>query len=107
MLTNNDALGGAGSIGGSPSNPFKDALQAIAVGGLSRVIDGELSRRYPLTSFNEGNAIGAAGNVTPRAAPAEETSATAGIFAALRNPYVIGTGIALVAGLALIFALRR
>lgn len=107
MLTNNDALGGAGSIGGASSNPFKDALQAIAVGGLSRAVDGYLSRKFPLTSFNEGAAVNATGETTPRAAPAAEESATAGIFNALRNPYVIGTGIALLAGIALIFALRR
>ena len=107
MLTNNDALGGAGSIGGPASNPWKDALQAIAIGGLSRVVDGELSRRYPLTSFNEGSVTTPAGDLAPRAAPATEESATAGILNALRNPYVIATGVALIAGVALIFALRR
>lgn len=107
MLTTNDALGGAGSVGGAPGSSFKEALQAIAVGGISRLVDGALSKKYPLTSFNEGDAVNARGEITPAGAPAAEGTATEGFLSALRNPYVIGVGVALIAALALFAALRR
>lgn len=62
-----DALGGAGSI--SPE------LQAVAINGLSRAIDGFLSTKYPLTSFNEpysaegAGAFEPGGYLVPRSAP--------------------------------------
>jgi hypothetical protein len=66
-----DALGGAGSI--SPS------LHSIAVNGLSRAVDGSLSQKFPLTSFNEtyaANRQGAfepGGVLAPSGAPSSPT----------------------------------
>ena len=107
MITENDALGGAGSIGGSSSNPFKDAVAAIAVTGLSRAVDGFLSKKFPLTSFNETETVNASGTVTPASAPSSGAGAGAGFAAAISNPVVIAVGVSLIAAVALFFALRR
>lgn len=62
-----DALGGAGSLSAD--------LQAIAVNGISRAVDGFLSTKYPLTAFNEpyssegAGAFEPGGQLVPRSAP--------------------------------------
>jgi hypothetical protein len=66
-VTQTDALGGAGSV--------FPAVQAIAVNGLSRAVDGYLSTKYPLTAFNEPyaaegyGAFEPGGTLVPRGAP--------------------------------------
>lgn len=99
IIQENDALGGAGSLG--------RGLQVLAVNGLARIIDGSLSKKYPLTSFNEKVAVNTAGEVRPAGAPAKDTSAAAAAFDALKNPVVIAVGVSVVASLLLFFVLRR
>ena len=94
-----DALGGGGNLAAN--------LRGIIVGGLSRAIDGELSKKYPLTSFNERETVGAGGAVRPASAPASPGSAFDAVKGALQNPMVIGIGVAIVASLALFIALRK
>lgn len=99
MIQQNDAAGGAGSIAG--------ALQAIAVNGLSRAIDGALAKKYPLTSFNETQAVNAQGEVKPRSAPQAGVSATDAAKGLLSNPVVIGSGIAVVVAVLIVLAIRK
>jgi hypothetical protein len=91
-----DALGGAGSI--SP------ALQLIAVNGISRAVDGFLSTKYPLTSFNEpysaegGGAFEPGGTLVPRGAPGWTTGygvapLVQSPISLLQNPVALGLGV--------------
>lgn len=98
-VTTNDALGGAGSL--------SDALRGIALNGLSRAIDGYAAKKYPLTYFNEPNAVDAEGNVRPRSAPGTPVTTGEAAKAALTNPLVIGVGVAVLASVALFFVLRK
>lgn len=99
IIQENDALGGGGSI-------LQD-LRVIAVNGLSRVIDGKLSRKYPLTSFNEKIVENTAGEKKPAGAPAKDTSAADAALDVLKNPVVIAVIVSVAASLLLFFVLRR
>lgn len=98
-IQQNDAAGGAGSL--------LTALQNIAINGVSRAVDGALSKKYPLTSFNDGQTVNAEGEVKPRAAPQTNVSATTTIAGALNNPVVIGAGVAIVAAIVVVLVLRK
>lgn len=80
-IQQNDAAGGAGSL--------TQALLGIAVNGLSRAIDGHLSKKYPLTSFNETLTYDTEGNLRPGSAPMRDVSATEYAKVQLSNPVVI------------------
>jgi hypothetical protein len=99
MLQQNDALGGAGSI--------FSKLQAIAVGGVSRAVDGVLAKKFPLTSFNENLTVTADGSVKPASAPAESKTQLDAAKEIFSNPIVIGVGISVAVTLILIVALRK
>lgn len=99
IIQENDALGGSGSI--------LQSLQVLAVNGLSRVIDGKLSRKYPLTSFNENVAVNTAGEAKPAGAPAKDASAAGAALDALKNPVVIAVVVSVAASLLLFFVLKR
>lgn len=102
-----DALGGAGSI--------EPALQAIAVNGISRAVDGFLSTKYPLTMFNEPysaegyGAFEPGGQLVPRGAPGWTTQYGAAPIVqsplSLSNPIVLGIGAVLL--IAVIVAVSR
>jgi hypothetical protein len=103
-----DALGGAGSI--SP------ALQAIAVNGISRAVDGFLSTKYPLTAFNEpyssegAGAFEPGGQLVPRGAPGWTTGYGVAPLvqspaSLLANPVVLG--VAVIAVIAVIVVLSK
>lgn len=104
-VTDNDALGGAGSVGGAGST--KNALLAIALGGLSRAVDGAASKKYALTYFNDGTAVNANGQTTTRGAPGATPSVGQATADAVKNPLVIGIAVAVLAGVAIIWALKR
>src|SRR2546430_2489982 len=101
-----DALGGAGSLEAS--------LQSVAVNGLSRTIDGFLSTKYPLTSFNEPYTVegGGAwepgvGYLTPRSAPQRGIPATQPAVPLLQNPLTWGVGAVLLVVVVLVVALKK
>lgn len=87
-----DALGGAGSIA--------PGLQGLSINGISRVADGFLSTKYPLTAFNEpysaegAGAFEPGGNIVPRSAPGRQPSSARPIIqnpvSLLQNPIVYG-----------------
>ena len=77
-----DSLGGGGSL--------MDSLQSIATNGLSRAIDGYLSKEYPLTSFNENQAVDAYGNPLPVGAPQTAISSATTFSQILKQPVVLG-----------------
>lgn len=80
-IQQNDAAGGAGSLAQS--------LLGVAVNGLSRAIDGHLSKKYPLTSFNETLTYDTTGNLRPSSAPQRDVAATETAKSYLSNPVVI------------------
>jgi hypothetical protein len=90
----NDAAGGSGSIAGS--------LLAIAVGGLSRSIDGALAKKYPtgpqLVDAN-GRPVGA-----PQATSAQAKGAALAFFS---NPVTLGVGAAVALSVIVILLVRR
>lgn len=103
-----DALGGAGSI--------TDALQPIAVNGLSRAVDGYLSTKYPLTAFNEPysaegyGAFEPGGQLVPRSAPGWTTGY--GVAPLVQNPVPllsnpIAWGVAAVIAVVVIIAVSK
>lgn len=94
-----DALGGTGSI---PTN-----LRDIATNGLSRFIDGYLSRKYPLTSFNEAQAVDSYGNPVTKGAPQTPVSPVNTLSGILSMPIVWGVGFAVLATLGLIIVARK
>ena len=99
-ITSNDALGGSGSI---PSD-----LWGIVVNGLNKAIDGKLSAKYPLASFNNTITTTAAGQVKPTAAPQQAQSGTNALVSFIKSPTGIAVGVSLVIGIgAIIFAVRR
>jgi hypothetical protein len=98
-LTSNDELGGSGSI--SPS------LWDVAVNGLSRTIDGELSKKYPLTSFNQNYAYTADGTPIYVGAPQQLQSGGARLGSLIKSPVGIAIGVSLLIGLVVLIASRR
>lgn len=95
-----DALGGEGSLAAG--------VRGIAVNGLSRLVDGYMSKKYPLTSLNETYGIEGGGayeatnrQARPRSAP------QGGLGASLTSPVVLAVGGVLLVGLVLVVALRR
>jgi len=94
-----DVLGGSGSI--------LEQLQGIAVGGLSRYVDGELSKKFPLTSGQDQRTLDAQGRSRPLTAPAKPASAGAAFVGFLQNPNVVIVGVAVAAALALFFVVRK
>lgn len=99
MIQQNDAAGGAGSL--------KSDLLGIFVNGLSRVVDGKLSQKYPLTSFNDNVTVNAAGDIKNANAPQADPTSFAAVKPILSNPYVIAGGVALVVTLIAVVALSR
>ena len=97
--TENDALGGAGSI--------KDALLGIALNGLSRKIDGRLSQKYGLTAFNETQAVTATGQATQSGAPQEKGSPGAQVAAFFNNPVALAIGAAVSLSVLIVFLTKR
>lgn len=91
-IQTNDAAGGAGSL--------VQGLLGIAINGLSRAVDGKLSQKYPLTSFNENVTVNAEGEVKPRSAPAANVKATSVAAGILSNPVVMS--VAAVVGLGIV-----
>lgn len=87
-IQQNDAAGGAGSLA--------QGLLGIAVNGLSRVIDGSLSKKYPLTSFNENLVYNADGQIKPRSAPQANVTATEKFAGLTSNPMFLVGGAAVV-----------
>lgn len=94
-----DSLGGGGSLA--------DSIRALAVTGLSRAIDGELSRKYPLTAGEQNRTVDADGKVRPVGAPGARPTAGAAFAGFIQNPTVMLVGVAVVASLALFFVLRK
>ena len=105
-VTQTDALGGAGSL--------ETGLANVAVNGLSRLVDGALSTKYPLTAFNEPYAVegGGAyepgvGALVPRSAPQQGFGPTSAATSLFSSPVVWGVVGALVVAGVLIYALKR
>lgn len=98
MIQQNDAAGGAGSITGG--------LLGIALNGLSRAIDGKLSQKYPLTSFNENLTLGSDGKYYPASAPQQDASASATAFGILGSPVGIAVGVSVVVSLLIFLAIK-
>jgi hypothetical protein len=95
----NDALGGGGSL--------TDQIRQIAVTGISRYVDGELSRKYPLTSGDRNITLDAEGDARPSSAPGSVPQIGAAFLSYLQDPRVLLVGAAVVASLALFFVLRK
>lgn len=95
----NDAAGGAGSI--------IPALRNIAINGVSRAADGYLSRKFPLTSFNETETINAVGERKPSSAPQKNVSATEAARGVVLDPTIIAIGVAVAISLAFFVAMRK
>lgn len=90
----NDAAGGAGSL--------KDSLLAIAVGGLSRSIDGALAKKYP-TGPQLYDANG-----QPRGAPqATSAQARGAALAFLSSPTTLAVAGAVALSVIVILLVRR
>lgn len=87
-IQQNDAAGGAGSLA--------QGLLGIAVNGLSRVIDGSLSKKYPLTSFNENLVYNAEGQIKPRSAEQANVTATEKFSGLTSSPAFLIGGAAVV-----------
>jgi hypothetical protein len=103
-VTQSDALGGEGSLSAG--------VRSIAVNGLSRLVDGYLSRKYPLTSLNENYAIEGGGAYEATNAPGKPRSAPQpgskiGAGTSLSSPVVLAVGGVLIVALVLVVALRR
>lgn len=98
QLQQNDAAGGAGSIA--------QGLLGIAVNGLSRGIDGYLSRKYPLTSFNETLTYDATGQLRPGSAPQRDITATESLVGILENPLAKAVALSLGVGLIIFLAVK-
>lgn len=99
-ITSNDALGGSGSI--------PQSLWNIAVNGLNKAIDGQLSQKYPLASFNTTVTTTAGGQVKPSAAPQQTQSPVGQVLEFFKSPTGIAIGVSVVIGLGVIlFASRR
>lgn len=95
----NDAAGGAGSL--------TQQILGVAVNGISRAADGYLSRKFPLTSFNENLTYDANGNPRPASAPQTNVSATERVSGMLSNPTVVtALGVAVV-GIAIYLLVRK
>jgi hypothetical protein len=97
-LQQNDAAGGAGSL--------SQSLLGVAVNGLSRAIDGALSKKYPLTSFNENLTYNSAGQLKPASAPMKNVSATETAKGMLSSPLAIGIGVAIAGTLLILIVLK-
>lgn len=102
-VTDNDALGGAGSLRAQ----VVPGLLNVLTQGLARTIDGRNSQRYPLTSGSEQAAIDAQGNLRPVGSPGTPQSAGDAFASAMRNPLVIGVGISVAAALAVFLIVKR
>jgi hypothetical protein len=105
-VTQTDALGGAGSL--------ESGLASVAVNGLSRLVDGALSTKYPLTAFNEPYAVEGGGAyepgvglLVPRSAPQRGFGPTQAAVPFYQNPVVLGVGGAVLVAVVLIFALKK
>lgn len=99
QVQTNDAAGGSGSL--------TQSLLGIALNGLSRTVDGALSKRYPLTSFNETETYDVYGNPLPSSAPQTGVKATQKAVGFFQQPIVIGISVAVAVSLGLILILRR
>lgn len=97
-IQQNDASGGAGSIA--------QQLLGVAVNGLSRAIDGHLSKKYPLTSFNETLTYDSTGTLRPSAAPQKDVPATETAKTYLSNPVVVAVGVSVGISVVLFVLLR-
>lgn len=97
-IQQNDAAGGAGSL--------TQALLGVAVNGLSRAIDGHLSKKYPLTSFNETLTYDSTGTLRPSAAPQRDVAATETAKSYLSNPVVIAVAASVGISLVLFIVLK-
>lgn len=97
-IQQNDAAGGAGSIA--------QQLLGVAVNGLSRAIDGHLSKKYPLTSFNETLTYDSTGTLRPSAAPQKDVPATETAKTYLSNPVVVAVGVSVGISVVLFVLLR-
>jgi hypothetical protein len=98
-VSDNDALGGIGSI--------KPDLRSVLLQGLSRTIDGLAAKKYPLGYFADPNSVDANGNLRPASAPGKPISTADAAKSALANPLVIGIAIAVAASVAIFLALRK
>lgn len=99
IVQTNDAAGGAGSI--------SSQLLGIATNGLGRYIDGRLSAKYPLGSFNETETVNAAGERKPSGAPQTGVSATDSVKGLLQNPMTLFLIVGTLIGVGAIVALRK
>lgn len=99
-ITSNDALGGSGSV--------PQSLWDVVVNGLNKAIDGKLSQKYPLASFNNTITTTADGQVKPRAAPQQTQSGAASVVDFFKTPAGIAVGVSVLFGVGvLIFAVAR
>ena len=98
MIQQNDAAGGAGSI--------TQGLLGIALNGLSRAIDGKLSQKYPLTSFNENLTQGPDGKYYPASAPQQDASASSTALGIVSSPVGIAVGVSVVVSLLIFLAIK-
>jgi hypothetical protein len=87
MLIEPDSSGGLGS--------FPRDLWETITGGLKAVAAGEISKRYGYGSFSDLPTINANGQVKPAAAPSPGVSVGDQLGQALRNPFVMLAGGAL------------
>lgn len=98
LVDTTDAMGGTGSI--------PDNLRTIATSGLSRFVDGFLSRQFPLTSFNEPQAVDAYGNLLPKGAPQTPVVA-AKTFADIVSQPIVIAGILVTVAVVALAVIRR
>jgi hypothetical protein len=98
MIQQNDSTGGAGSLLGS--------ILGIAVNGLSTAVDGELSKKYPLTSMNENLSVDAFGNLRPTGAPQNSVSFGQQVAGILTSPVGVALGVAFLAGALVLIAVK-
>ena len=89
MLVANDAAGGMGSI--------SQSLLWIATQGLPRVIDGELSKKYPLGSMTTNYTKLADGTVVPITQP-QKPIGTTSFFSSPGGIIAVGLGVLLIGG---------
>lgn len=99
LVQENDAAGGSGSL--------SQQLLGVLINGVSRASDGYLSKKFPLTSFNELEAYDAYGNELPRGAPGSRNSAAYSALAIFSNPVVIAVGVAVAISTIVFIAVKR
>jgi hypothetical protein len=98
MLISNDSLGGGGSI--SPT------VRDVAIGGLSRLVDGVLAKKFPLGSFNETQTTTTTGKNAPAGAPQATANIRTSLAGFFTSPLILGAA-AIGVTLLLVYAVAK